>query len=263
MKDTLGDKMKEYELQSSYKLPQNTYFIVRLDGKKFSNWTKKLDKPFDTGFAEDMVATAKHLCSVLQGAVFAYYQSDEISILFTDFEKDEKQRLYDGKIQKITSISASMATAYFNKLRMKRELLASSEGPDMFFEALDTFVPAMFDSRAFSISDPNDVLKNFWWRQKDATKNSISMACYAYKLKVDGKHSGERQEILFQEKGINWNDYPVIFKRGVVIKKEAYEKSGTTRSRWAVSEPPIFNQDWSYLAELVPIYNSYAYKEQE
>ncbi len=255
MKDPMGDRFKRYESQTSYRVPSRSYFIVRLDGKGFSKWTKKLDKPFDEGFAEDMQATAAYLCANLQGAVFAYYQSDEISILFTDFETNEKQQLYDGKIQKITSISASMATAHFNKLRTIREMQE-----DLYDFEID-FKPAMFDSRVIVVPDPDEVINYFWWRQKDASKNSVSMACYANfsDKQTTGKNSSEKQDMLM-EKGINWNDYAVVFKRGVIIKKEQYMKGEAVRNRWAYVDPPIFSKDWGWLADLVPVYRSNFFK---
>ena len=266
MKDELGDRMKGYESQSSYRVPKRTYTIIRLDGKGFSKWTKKLNKPFDEGFAEDMVETAKYLCANLQGVVFAYYQSDEISLLLTDFENNEKQQLYDGKIQKITSISASMATAYFNKLRLTRALKNGNLGfVDRVEDYLNTSV-AMFDSRVFTVPNPDDVMNVFHWRQKDASRNSISMACHKYlgHKKTMGKNSGEKQEMLFQEAGINWNDYPVIFKRGVVIRKVQIEKNGAMRNRWQEdNETPIFVKNWDYLADLIPQYNANLFKTEE
>ena len=271
MKDPLGDRMKRHESQTMYRVPKRSYFIIRLDGCNMSKWTKKLDKPFDEGFAEDMQATAAHLCANLQGAVFAYYQSDEISILFTDFETNEKQQLYDGKIQKITSISASMATANFNKLRLKRRIsnlvevesfkLLDPLEPNDWLKEVDEFIPGMFDSRVIVITDPDEVINYFWWRQKDASKNSISMACYANfsHKQTNGKNSSEKQDMLM-EKGINWNDYAVVFKRGVIIKKEQYMKGEAVRNRWASVDPPIFSQDWGWLADLVPFYRSTFFK---
>jgi len=247
---TLGQRMKQYEAASTMTIPPRSYVIVRIDGKKFSKYTKKVEKPFDSDLSTDMIETARELCSELQCAKLAYTQSDEISILFTDFDTINTQQLYDGRVDKINSIAASFATTIFNNLRLTRVI-----GDEMF--DLSKFTWANFDARAFLISDPNDVLNYFLWRQRDCTRNSVSMAAQANfsHKQLQGKSGSQMQDMLMFEKGINWNDYEVRFKRGTVIAREDYEKSpGVTRSRWADIEPPIFSRDWGFLSSIVPVY---------
>ena len=114
-KDSLGDRMKRfYENITKYFLPRRTYTIIRIDGKAFHSLTQNFDKPFDYTFINQMDETAKYLCKNIQGAKFAFVQSDEISILMTDFDKINTSAWFDGNVQKIASISASMATSKFN-----------------------------------------------------------------------------------------------------------------------------------------------------
>ena len=122
MTDSLGDRMKEfYEKRAQTFLPRRAYTMIRVDGKAFHTFTRGLDVPFDHDFMADMNKTAMALCDEIQGAQFAYVQSDEISVLLTDFKKFGTDAWFDGNVQKMVSISASIATAEFNKFRMKRE----------------------------------------------------------------------------------------------------------------------------------------------
>ena len=231
MKDSLGDRMKErYEDRTRYFLPRRTYTIIRLDGKAFHTFTKKFDRPYDKRITAWMDATALALCKQIQGTRFAYTQSDEISLLLTDFEGTETQAWFDGNIQKITSVSASMATAYFNY---------KSNVCDRINKL------AMFDSRVFTISDKVEVENYFIWRQKDATRNSIQMVAQSlYSQKeLQGVSTQNLQEKIFQ-KGINWNNYNAGFKRGRIIAKRdlGYE----------IENPPIFTENKEYLQDLIP-----------
>lgn len=234
MKDDLGDRMKDfYESRTKAFLPRRTYTVIRIDGKAFHTYTRGLVSPFDEQFITDMDETAKYLCKEIQGAKFAFVQSDEISILVTDFEKLKTNAWFDGNIQKITSISASLATAKFNGLR-----------PDKI---------ALFDSRVFTIPSNIEVENYFIWRQQDTVRNSISSVAQSlYSSKeLHGVNVSEMQELCFQ-KGVNWNDFPVKQKRGRLIVKESYDKDGAERTRWTSTEPPIFTKDRHVLTELVP-----------
>jgi len=275
MKDDLGDRMKDYEVRTKMFLPRRTYAIIRLDGKAFHTYTRGLERPFDEGFADDMNETAKYLCENIQGAQFAYVQSDEISILITDFKKITSSAWFDNQIQKMASISASMAAAKFNQLRVKRKFEYTFKdfeyqggGEDYVLDVLSKDKLAAFDARVFSIADPFEVHNCFVWRQKDATRNSISMAAqslYSHK-ELQGKSSNEMQEMIFQ-KGINWNEYPERFKRGGFICKEKY-MAGVTggsdvpenfklgpveRSRWAIVDPPIFTKEKEFTFSRIPV----------
>src|SRR5262249_45011362 len=118
MKDALGDRMKsQYENRAKTFLPRRTYTVIRIDGKAFHSYTRGLDRPYDQRLMDDMTATAGFLCQEIAGARLAYCQSDEISVILTDFDKVSTQAWFDGGAQKITSVSASLATAKFNELR--------------------------------------------------------------------------------------------------------------------------------------------------
>lgn len=234
MKDSLGDRMKDfYENRTKTYLPRRTYTIIRIDGKAFHTYTRGLKRPFDERLISDMDETACYLCENIQGAKLAFVQSDEISILLTDFDKLQTDAWFDGNVQKITSISASLATAKFNELRSNKI--------------------ALFDSRVFTIPSAIEVGNYLIWRQQDTVRNSISSVAQSlYSSKeLHGMNSDRMQEMCFQ-KGVNWNDFPIKYKRGRLIIKEYFERGGANRSRWVSMEPPTFTQNRSMLAQLIP-----------
>jgi len=117
-KDSLGDRMKgHYENRTRYLLPRRTYTVIRVDGKAFHAYTKGCDRPYDSMLSEDMDFTAVALCRQIEGAAIAYVQSDEISLLLTDFADNQTQAWFDGNLQKLVSLSAAIATAHFNSFR--------------------------------------------------------------------------------------------------------------------------------------------------
>lgn len=243
MKDKIGDRMKSfYEDRTRFKLQRKTNTIIRIDGKSFHTYTKGLKRPFDQGLIDDMNETAVYLCKNIQGAKFAYVQSDEISIILTDYDSIQTDAWFDGNIQKITSISSSLATAKFNQLRENRRNKETSNSDDKL---------AMFDSRVFQIPYVEEVLNYFIWRQQDATRNSIQLVAqslYSHK-ELKGKNSGMLQEMIFQ-KGINWNDFSNREKRGSIIRK--FDEGG--KSTWKVdNDTPIFTYDREYLKYLLPL----------
>jgi tRNA(His) 5'-end guanylyltransferase len=258
---SLEERMKEYESCYSFKIPSRTYTIIRLDGKGFSKYTKMFNKPFDDNLSIVMDVATIELCKYLNPK-FAYTQSDEISLVFTDIENIDSELVFDGKVQKLCSISASKVTAAFNKNML--QLLAISMPCEELVAKILTYelpqIDAVFDSRVFIIPDFREVSNYFIWRQQDCTRNSVSMAAsanFSHKM-LEGKSSEEKQEMLFQEKGINWNDYLPKYKRGTVIKKQTVWVDGQNgepveRSKWLPDyNTPIFTQDKEYLYNLIP-----------
>jgi tRNA(His) guanylyltransferase len=264
--DALGDRMKEfYEDRTRIKLPRRTYTIIRIDGKAFHTYTKGLQRPFDQGLIEDMNATTAYLCKNIQGAKFGYVQSDEISLVLTDFDELGTHAWFDNNLQKMVSVAASMATARFNQLRMSRACSYSQLEKDY----IDEFKLAMFDARAFQIPFIDEVENYFIWRQQDAVRNSISSVAQSLysPRELNGVKTDQMQEMIFQ-KGINWNDYDFRMKRGAVIGKvekvfikrsNHYDPNTSyipsehtfTRNVWEVIETPTFTQDRFFIKGLL------------
>lgn len=247
---TIMQRMKtKYENISRYSLTGRSPVVIRIDGRAFHTFTRNLEKPFDDGLIEDMQLTTKYLCEEIQGAKCGYTQSDEISILLTDYENFESQGWFNYNLQKMCSISASLATAKFNQLRMIRssnnsrpESMDSMNGSLQNIEIEKTTL-AVFDARCFTI--PKDDVNNYFYaRQKDAVKNSIGMQAQAlYSHTELHKQNGKQQQELIFQKGINWNDLSAFKKRGSFCIKNVAENEGE-RSYWYIMEDtPEFHKN--------------------
>lgn len=236
--EKFGDRMKEYENAYRSKLPKRLPVLLRIDGKAFHTYTRGMERPFDLDLTNAMWETCKYLCQNIMGCKIAYHQSDEISLLLTNYDKLTTEAWFDNNIQKIVSIAASLATAKFNEVM--REKYPEKE-------------LALFDCRAWVL--PHDEVCNYFlWRQQDATKNSISMVAQAHfsPKQLHKKNGSMKQDMLMLEKGINWNDIPTWQKRGACIIKETYDKGETKRTRWIVDEEiPVFSQDRNYIEQFV------------
>jgi len=267
MRDELGDRMKKnYENRTRILLPRRTYSIIRVDGKAFHTYTRGCERPFDEGLIADMNATAEYLCKNIQGAKIGFVQSDEISILMTDFDNLQTDAWFDGNIQKIVSVAASMATSKFNQLRLARhfrEKFGYDEPTKVRFSINDQIFStklAEFDARTFTIPSKTEVMNYFIWRQQDTVRNSISsVAQTLYSSKeLHGKNMSEQQEMIF-DKGINWNDYDSTLKRGRFVFKEKYEIESEKvkgemfeRSRWVTRACPTFTAEPLFLDLYIP-----------
>lgn len=208
MKDALGTRMKEfYEKRTKYKLPRRTYTIIRLDGKAFHTYTRKLQKPFDHELMSDMAWTTLFLCENIQGCKMGYTQSDEISLLLTDFDRLNTDAWFDNDVQKMVSVSSSMATGYFNARREPNDF-----GVDQPL--------AFFDARVFTIPTAVEVENYFIWRQKDATRNSVSMVAQSKFThnQLHGKNVEEMKKMLHIVDD-PWYKYGDDCKYGNWIKK--------------------------------------------
>ena len=251
----LGDRMKGYENINRYYLTRRMPLIIRIDGRAFHTFCRGFKKPYDRIFAESMQTTALNLCKNIEGCKLAYTQSDEISLLLTDYDELETQAWFDKNLQKIVSISASMTTLYFNEAfknlsdrwcESYSESWNTNKEDDKYFEVLKkSQFKAMFDSRAFCIPK-EDCVNYFIWRGKDATRNSINslaQANFSHKS-LQGLNVNQVQDKLVNEKGINWNDQLTEFKRGICCVK--------TEEGWKIDkEIPVFTEDRNYIERFV------------
>ncbi|MDB5910985.1 MAG: hypothetical protein JWP34_5102 [Massilia sp.] len=237
-KTALGDRMKGYEQVTRAVLPRRSYTIIRVDGKSFHSYLKHATRPFDFDFMAAMDEVARALCTEIAGSVFAYTQSDEVSVLVTDFKSIQTQPWLGGYVQKLASISASIATAAFN--RTAAEYRAT--------RLLKVNGVATFDGRVFTVPEQVEAANYFLWRQRDALRNSILMAAQAQfsARRLHGVNTDQMQEMLWQEKSINWGDYPDGCKRGRVCVRKVSGQVGTfvdERSQQEVTMP-FFRTRW-------------------
>ena len=225
--DALGTRMKTYYEQiPKTRLMRRTPVAIRIDGKAFHTFTRGFEKPFDKVLGNAMVKTMEHLCKNIQGCVFGYTQSDEITLILQDYYRLNTDAWFDYEVQKMCSIAASMATMAFNRY-FAEEVDVYIESRDRILISdkeiiqIDTYVRAMdkgamFDARVFNI--PKEEVTNLvYWRQLDATRNSIQMVGQANfsHAELQDKSCAVIQDMLHERKGINWNDYETRWKRGV------------------------------------------------
>lgn len=247
-RDDLGDRMKDYyESRSKTRLTRRMPVIIRLDGKAFHTLTRGFEKPFDMIMVKAMQETMKYLCENIQGCVLGYTQSDEITLVLIDYQNLNSDAWFDYEVQKLCSVSASMATFAFNRNFARLAALEpekKTKQTNAYTEAASK--GAFFDARCFNI--PKEEVTNcLLWRQQDATRNSIHMTGRAYfsHKQIEGLNSNDIQNLLFQEKGINWNDLPTTLKRGsCCIKKYRQTMNQTLRGYWCIDdEIPIFKDE--------------------
>lgn len=271
VKDELGMRMKEfYEEVPKTRLVRRMPVAIRIDGKAFHTFTRGFQKPFDEILVNSMQDTMKYLCENIQGCVLGYTQSDEITLILIDYQNLNSCAWFDYEVQKMCSIAASMATMAFNKFFTKNVnyFEMTHEYDDTINEYCTTLVNAaekgaMFDARVFNIPK-EEVCNLIYWRQLDATRNSIQMvgqANFSHK-ELQNKSCNMIQEMLFAEKGINWNDYPTYLKRGSCCIKTTIQnpnvdiKDGVyPKSIWMIDlDIPIFKGDGrQYIDKLIYI----------
>lgn len=258
-RDSLGTRMKEYyEAIPKTRLMRRTPVAIRIDGKAFHTFTRGFRKPFDMVLMESMQETMKYLCENVQGCVFGYTQSDEITLILIDYQKKDTSAWFDYEVQKMCSISASMATMVFNRIFRSK----AKEGIDYINEAWNIededkkYVNAlykalekgaMFDARCFNI--PKEEVTNLvYWRQQDATRNSIQMVGRAYfsHKELNNKNCDDIQEMLWSTYNINWDEFPITQKRGTACIKDA-------NGKWFVDKemPILKGENREYLEKLI------------
>ena len=228
-KDALGKRMKDnYETIPKTRLMRRTPVAIRIDGRAFHTFTRGFKRPFDDVLANSMHNTLEYLCNNIQGCVFGYTQSDEITLILCDYQTLTTDAWFDYEIQKMCSISASMATMIFNKEFSKAvdNVTIDIDNEEDDTKYINTLIKAkekgaMFDSRCFNI--PKEEVTNLiYWRQLDATRNSIQMvgqANFSHK-QLQNKSCNEIQDMLYVQKGINWDDTPTRYKRGVACFRD-------------------------------------------
>lgn len=260
-KDAIGDRMKDYENCYRIYLPKRQAVIVRLDGKAFHSFTKGFDRPYDVIFAKAMWETARKLCENVGGCVFGYTQSDEITLVLVDYNSIKTEPWFGNNLQKIVSVSASMATYFFNdafRNAIRSEANSAACETSVHVRAAMEKM-AVFDARAF-IVPREEVVNCLYWRQLDCVRNSIQLmgqSNFSHN-ELQGKNCDEIQEMLFSQRGINWAKMtPQWFRNGVALykapKEVQYVKQdgsvGTViREKWTIDlEIPMFSANPEYV----------------
>lgn len=262
--DELGKRMKEfYESVPKTRLVRRTPVAIRIDGKAFHTFTRGFEKPFDRVLMKAIQETMRYLCKNIQGCVFGYTQSDEITLILIDYQKLDSDAWFGYEVQKICSISASMATMAFN--RYFRELIEDCcmTAPRASFETRNVYIDAcergaMFDARCFNIPK-EEVCNLIYWRQLDAIRNSIQMVGQAFfsSKELHGKSCNKILDMLHEEKNVNWHNFQTACQRGAACLKVAQRVNiaGTMDaiSTWDIdfNMPILKGDDRKYVDNLI------------
>ena len=282
----LAKRMKDYEMRDRHFLQKRIPVAIRIDMRAGHTFTRGFKRPFDDIFMKSMQETAKYMCENMGNAKLAYVQSDEITIILVDYDTLETDCWFNYRTDKLCSISASMATMAFNRVFVKNvdewgrltfpnwDEGGTNEEVDVGLLKLNDAYQraigkgAMFDARCFNI--PKEEVTNLiYWRQLDATRNSIQMvgqANFSHK-ELQNKSCNDIQDMLYEQKGINWNDYPTVCKRGTACIKnrkiiEYLDEfkvtaklidSTKTENSWIIdTEMPILKgEDRAYIDDLI------------
>lgn len=206
--DSLGSRMKHnYEDVFRQQLPLRIPYIVRIDGRAFHTWTRGFTKPYDPVLMERMQTIAKEIMKEAQGCKLAYGQSDEISFLFNSFEEKETQTWFDGNVQKIVSVSASMASSLLSRMYPER-------------------LPPTFDARVFVLPEA-EVNNYFVWRQKDAERNALSSVCQVvFPHKELQFKRAEQQIAMLAGNNVFYKNYPEEFRKGWCVLRTPQKVAG-------------------------------------
>jgi tRNA(His) guanylyltransferase len=257
MYDSLGDRQKGYESAYDYELIRRIPLIVRVDGRSFHRVCKKLKKPYEPLLLEAMAQTMFFVVSEMAGAVFAYQQSDEITFVLRNDQSLDSEPWYGNRLQKICSITSSLATLGFNKSVAKLDT------------KLDLLGDALFDARVFGMPTVSEVVNNLVWRQQDCARNAVSGAAQAVLGKKFGKKTAlkmlhgqttsQKKDLLLSECGIDFDEeYPTSFRMGVAAYKvpmlmpNGSDTNHETRKKWTLDwEIPNFVTERDFIYNII------------
>lgn len=240
----LKDRVDSYVDSSNYRLLTRVPIIIGINGRSFHKVTSLIDKPYCLKFAESMLSTTVKLCMEIEGALFAYQHNDEIVIVARNDQNQETSPWYDNRLQKICSITSSIATQHFNMFAANTELNLMSD--------------ALFTSQVFVVPNITEAINTLIYKQQHNFHTSIQFACFYELLKTYDKSAikemlsdlstDEKIDLLKQECDIDFNEYHASFRRGAACYKVPKVIDGVVKNKWIVNtELPIFTKEQSFL----------------
>jgi len=244
----LKDRIISYLENSDHKLMARVPLVITINGRAFAKGSELLDKPYDSKFSECILSTTLKLCNEIEGALFGYQHNDEIVIIARNDQSPDTSPWYDNKIQKICSVTSSIATMHFNSCANAIELNMVSE--------------PIFSSQVYTLPNIAEAVNAMIFKQQQNFHTSVQFACF-YELlakKFDKHHVkemlnglsvDEKIDLLDQECGVNFNEYPMAFKRGVACYLAPKLTNGVVKNKWMLNpDLPIFTKDQSFLSNI-------------
>jgi tRNA(His) 5'-end guanylyltransferase len=247
MSNKLSDRIQSYQSATDYKLLSRVPVIICVNGRGFAKATQLLDKPYCAKFAKLMSMTMLKLCSNIEGAFFAYHHNDEIIIVSHNDQSNDSVPWFDNRIQKICSVSASIATLYFNQQLNNEDINMTGE--------------IVFASQVFVVPTIMEAINTIIYKQQQNFYQSIQSACFYNLLNsyntdnirsmLNGLSIDEKIELLYKECNIDFNKYPLAFRRGVACYKVPKIINDVAKNKWTINaELPIFAQDQSMISNI-------------
>ena len=254
---TLKERMESLRKECDYTLPKRSYTMIFCDGRSFSKLIKnKFEKPFDDWFINAMNQTAKYICENVQGAKFAYVQSDEISVVLTDFDNEETEAFYGNRLCKLQSIIAALATCKFNQLltaKMIQDNMYDNklmDDEDTIYRPSDCVNAVMnmqliqFDCKAWNLPTFNDVYAWFLYRQTDCIRNSKQQTAQTYlpHKMLNGIDTDKQVALLKEVKDIDWNTFSDDKKYGRFVERREVE--ATVFNNYTKQDINVVRKEW-------------------
>jgi len=240
--ETLGDRLKSYEADWEQEIDVDHIIVIRIDGHKFSKFTKGFKRPFDAILSKAMEETTKNLLKEFH-AVVGYTQSDEITLIISNMTRDNgfeqnKEQLaehhYNGRIQKLASLASGFATMSFNRALSEEvdnfvlERLKDQNGVLSDYEALlcNKLYKAWFDARVYAVDSDIEAFNSVLWRIRDSEKNSRSAFAQAYCSHKELQNMSGKEQVEFckNKTGHDWEEIEDRYKYGILVKKEKFFK---------------------------------------
>lgn len=245
---SLKERIASYQDLSDYKLLNRIPLVISINGRSFSKYTSTLNKPFCNKFQEGMLSALLKICTEVEGAVFGYQFNDEINLIVRNDLTPESTPWYDNKIQKICSAISSISSIHFNNFSLS--------------ENLNTIGDPIFSTQIFTVPTIQEATNFLIFKQQSAFYSSINQACFYELLKKKDKQSiknmlegltlDEKINILQQECNIDYNDYPLIYRRGSACYRSPRIVNDSIKNKWSLNtELPIFTEDSSFLANII------------
>lgn len=244
----LKDRIDSYKEATDFKLLNRVPLIICVNGRSFSKNTSLLEKPYCAKFSESMLSTTLRLCSEIDGTLFAYQFNDEIVLIVRNDQHYDTAAWYDNKLQKISSITASIATLHFNACAAKIDLNLTGD--------------SLFTSQVFIVPNIVEAINTMIYKQQQNFQIAIQSACFYELLKkydvnsikemLSGLSFDDKVDFLNQECNIDYNNYPMAFRRGAACYKIPKVFGGTMKSKWSVNlEIPIFTKAPDFLNNIL------------
>lgn len=247
MSTKLKDRIEGYQAATDYKLLNRVPIVICINGRGFAKVTQLLDKPYCSKFAECMLSTMLRLSADVEGSLFSYQHNDEIVIIARNDQTSETNPWYDNKLQKICSVTSAVATMHFNDCASAIKL--------------DVVGDPIFTSKVFVVPTIGEAVNTVIYKQQQNFHTSIQSACLyelikkhdknAIKEMLSGLSIDEKVDLLAQECQVDFNDYPLSFRRGAAAYKVPKVADGAMKNKWHLNtEPPIFTKDQSFLSNI-------------